>query len=636
MEVTHPATREWAVSGDLSLEAKEQIRQATDIVDLVGHYLQLQRKGRGYVALCPWHDDTRPSLQVNPERQSWKCWVCDDGGDVFSFLMKIEGIGFREALEMLAERAGITLKPRRRAARADSTGSPAEPEAPERTTLLRAMAWAGQQYHRCLLDSPEAEPARRYLDDRGVSPESVERFQLGFAPDRPGWILDRAEGSVARAKVLEAIGILVRRDDGSQYDRFRGRLLFTICDAQGRPVGLGGRVLPELGTTSPAKYINSPETPLFSKSRLLYGLDLAKQAMRRTRTALVMEGYTDCIMAHQHGFEDAVAVLGTALGPQHVQILRRYADRVILVLDGDEAGQRRTNEVLELFVAQQVDLRILTLPAGSDPCEYLKDHGAEAFGRLLETESLDAVEHAIRAATAGVDLASDVHGASQALEKVLGVLARAPRSVGEAAFREAKVVSRLARDFGVPEAEVHRRLGQLRRRAESSHRVPAEVVPSDEAPLRLETIHAASPIECELIELLLTFPQLLPAARNVFAPGDFVVGACRRIYEVFCRLDDEGTEPSADRLLLEFDEPAMKSLLVGLSQSDRTSELTSPEAVLEELIEQFQRKQTDRQLPVQTAAMNDEGLDESQKMDLLRKTIEQLRARHGISGPTDG
>jgi len=401
-------TRELTVSGG-SFDVKERVKQAVDIVDLVGSHIQLRRQGRNYVGLCPWHDDSRPSLQVNPERQSFKCWVCDIGGDVFSFVMKIEGVEFREALEMLADRAGIELeklKPRPRVRLAASAepaadGQTAEPEAAEtvaagidKRTLLQAAAWAEKQYHRCLLENPAAEPARRYLRERGISDESIERFGLGFSPLDRDWILQQAAASDAaqrnrRMKTLEAVGVLVvPSEGGGPFDRFRGRLMFSIRDGQGRPVGFGGRVLPEerkgdksnlperpegcLAQIKPvpfsqpithrAKYINTPETPLFTKSKLLYGLDLARDTLRKTRTALVMEGYTDVIVAHQHGFTNAVAVLGTALGESHVRLLKAHADRIVLVLDGDEAGMHRANEVLELFVAQQADLRILTLP----------------------------------------------------------------------------------------------------------------------------------------------------------------------------------------------------------------------------------------------------------------------------------
>jgi len=640
MEVTLEAIKEPTVSGGFSLDTKEQVRQAIDIVDLVGSYVPLRRQGRGYVALCPWHDDTRPSLQVNPERQSFKCWVCDIGGDVFSFVMKMENVEFREALEMLAERAGIELAPRRR----ESTGSGPPPDSPEakardKKTLYRAMAWAEGQYHRALVNSPEAEPARQYLKERGLSSKSIERFHLGFAPAGADWILRQAEGGTSPRQVLEAIGVLVSRGDGTQYDRFRGRLLFSIRDAQGRPVGFGGRVLPEVDCATPAaKYVNSPETLLFTKSRLLYGLDAAKEAIRhdKDRAVLVMEGYTDVIMAHQHGFENAVAVLGTALGPQHVQILKRFADRVVLVLDGDEAGQKRAAEVLELFVAQEVDLHILTLPEASDPCEFLQERGADAFRDLLHGEAVDALEHALRTVTQGVDLAGDVHGASQALDRMVALLAKAPRPTGQNRFREEKILSRLATSFGVGEADIRARLTQLRRREHKPvHASRAESSPREPV-ARLEELHQRAPSQCELVELIVAFPQLLAEARQVFTAQQMTEPPLRRIYETSCRLADEGELPNFDRLMLEFDQAGIKSLLVELEASPRVEDITDPVSLLKELIEQHKRIESRKRHPSQLAALKNQGLDESQKQELLRSVMEELRARHGISGPTDG
>ena len=247
-------------------------------------------------------------------------------------------------------------------------------------------------------------------------------------------------------------------------------MLFSIRDAQARPVGFGGRVLPDVATITPAKYVNSPETPLFTKSKLLYGLDLARQSIRKNGAALVMEGYTDVIVAHQYGFDNAVAVLGTALGADHIKILKHYTDRIILVLDGDEAGQRRTNEVLELFVAEQVDLRILTLPEGLDPCDFLHQKGAAAFAELLANSAVDALEHAFATVTRGVDVDRDVHGASRALERLISIVAKAPRlradTTGEDRFREEKILQRLAAWFRVDENEVRRRLTALRRRSQ--------------------------------------------------------------------------------------------------------------------------------------------------------------------------
>ncbi|MBA3483941.1 MAG: DNA primase, partial [Pirellulales bacterium] len=390
-------------------DAKEQVRQAIDIVDLVGGYMALRRQGRGYVGLCPWHDDSRPSFQVNPDRQSFKCWVCDIGGDVFSFIMKAENLEFREALEILAERAGVSLAPVARPA--DGAENPFD-----RRNLLRAMAWAEDQFHQCLLRSPAAEPARRYLADRGINDASIAAFHVGFSPNEWDWMLNRGAAANWTPAVLERVGLIGKRDGGGYYDRFRGRLMFSIRDARSRPIAFGGRVLPEFARDNDAKYVNSPETPLFNKSSELYALDAARDGIAKEKCVLVMEGYTDVIMAHQHGVNHAVAVLGTALGEKHVPLVRRFTDSITLVLDGDAAGQSRTMGILDnllaLFVAHEIDLKILSLPEGADPCDVIRSHGSEPF-RLLLAQSVDALEHKIIAVTKGLAPGAAAHRSAQ-------------------------------------------------------------------------------------------------------------------------------------------------------------------------------------------------------------------------------
>jgi DNA primase len=643
MDFAPHATETLTVSFGSSSDVKEQVRQAIDIVDLVGSYVQLRRQGRGYVALCPWHDDTRPSLQVNPERQSFKCWVCDIGGDVFSFLMKMEGVEFREALEMLAERAGVPLERIRPAAAASAAPSGTL----DKQTLYKAAAWVEQKYHECLLGAPEAEPARRYLQERGITPQSSERFHLGFSPPGRDWILQQAGGDAGRAKVLEAIGVLARPSGGGGlYDRFRGRLLFSIRDVQGRPVGLGGRILPELASaTNPAKYLNSTETPLFTKNRLLYGLDVARDAVRKGRVALVMEGYTDVIVAHQFGFDHAVAVLGTALGENHVRILKRFADRIVLVLDGDEAGQKRANEVLELFIAQQVDLHVLTLPDGLDPCDLLLQRGSEALAELLAGRAVDALEHAFQAATRGVDLDRDVHASTQALERLVGVVAKAPRlqpdTTRDDRLREAKFLQRLAVMFRVDEAEIRRRLTALRRQgaAKGSSTSPADRPASSRSALG----PASTPAEWlpaweeELLAVLLAIPERWPAARARL--GEKSAGdACRLIFETGYRLLDGGVTPTFERLMLELDDANSKSLLVALDEHGRAkvSRWADAEAEFAKLLAGFLGKEVAQRRPVHNVALRERQLDSSQEMDLLKDIIQQERNRQGISAPTDG
>ncbi len=462
------------------------------------------------------------------------------------------------------------------------------------------MAWAEQQYHECLLRDSEAEPARRYLEARAISGESVEKFRLGYSPNRWDWLLRRAGAAGLDAKLLESVGLLVPAEGRSGYDRFRGRVLFSIRDVQGRAIGLGGRVLPESGSTSPAKYINSPETPLFRKSEHLYGLDVARDAVRRSGVAVVMEGYTDVIMAHQCGFDSAVAVLGTALGPRHVQVLKRFANQIVLVLDGDEAGQRRTNEVLDLFVSENVDLRIATLPDDLDPCEFLLERGADAFREVLQSRAVDALEHAFQVATRGIDLAHDIHRATEALEGLVGMLAKAPRLRPDSGsvdrFREERMLQRLAASFRVPERDIRERLTALRRGAARRETPNRRMDP----PARGASREAAGdkPLDMwqrGLLELLIRYPECLAAARVAVRPGELVSASARVIYEAMERIDDSGDPLTFDRLMLEFDDPALKSLLVELDDAASRKKMASPGVVLEEWIRNFQSERTEQQ-----------------------------------------
>lgn len=605
-----------------AFDVKEQIKRAIDIVDLVGESVPLRREGRAYKGLCPWHDDSRPSLHVNPERQTFRCFVCNIGGDIFTFVEKRESVTFREALGILAERAGITLAP--------GKGGPSADEADERRRMFQAAAWAEQQFHDCLQKAAEAEPARRYLSERGITDESIRRFRLGFVPNEWDWLQRRARAASIAPATLEKIGLARPRQNGpGHYDFFRGRVLFSIHDLQGRPAAVGGRVLPGLTDPNTAKYINTSETPLFSKSRMLYALDMAKDAISRSRTAIVMEGYTDVVIAHQCGIENAVAVLGTALGEQHIGILRRFADQVLLVLDGDAAGRRRADEILELFVSAQLDLRILTLPDDLDPADFLLARGAAAFQDLLGT-AVDALEHKLRILTSGVDAQSSIGQIQRAQEEMLRILAKAPRPTDSSAhLREAQILSRLAQRFRVGEVALRDRLRALREKANRPRAAATTASPEPPAPLPKPGI--AEKAEQELLEIVLQSPQWVHVIAEQLPPAVWRCSRRRAVFSVCCRLTAAEVQPTVDRLLLEIDDAQLKTLIIELDDLQKLRPRPDPEGEVTRLLAMIRNPSA-----VSPRVLRPTPSDANMNEEELLRIIERGRLRHGISSPTDG
>jgi len=616
--------------------AKEQVRSRTDIVELIGRHLDLRRQGRIYVGRCPWHDDRRPSLQVNPDRQTWKCWVCDIGGDVFSFVMKREGCDFAEALRLLAERAGISLAP---AAKKAAPGSP-----DDKATLYQCCEWAARQFQSYLREADGAQAARAYLAERTISPASVERFQIGFSPNDWTWLLDRARNTPYSAKVLEAVGLVGQSDrTGNYYDRFRGRVIFPIRDTQGRTIAFGGRILPGSSDVSAAKYVNSPETRLYSKSDTLYALDLVRDRISKSRALTVVEGYTDVILCHQHGVEDVVACCGTALGERHIRLLKRFADTVYLVLDGDAAGQARTNDILELFVAAQMDLRILTLPEELDPAEFMEAYGGEAFRALL-SGAVDALEHKIRTATRGIDLVRDTHRANVALEEILTTIARGmPADAADpSGLRAKQILARVARQFALDEGDVRGRFQALRRTVKSRPPVPEDAAPPTERTYRLDDL---APAECELVRLLAAYPELAPTALAEISEADLASETAKVVLALYRQLEENGHSLDFVSVLTAVEAPELKNLLVAIDEDEaRRSErqarrgeaIADPATRLRETIGCFRRLHLERERRQLEHALAANLIPKEQEVDVFDQIVRAKRQQQGISAPTDG
>lgn len=615
-------------------DAKEQIRQKVDIVDLVGSSISLKRSGRGYVGLCPWHDDSKPSMQVNPERQTWKCWVCDIGGDIFSFAMKRDGLDFVEALKMLAERAGIRLD--------DGNRKRIEPGSPEdKNTLFQCCEWAAKQFHEYLLRSEGAEVARNYIEERAITPASVEKFKIGFAPDQWSFLTDRAKTTPFSPAVLDACGLLIKNEEkGRTYDRFRGRVMFPIHDSQGRTIAFGGRIIPNLAKEDAAKYINSPETKLFSKSEQLYALEIARHSVQKSRSITVVEGYTDVIMCHQYGVDDVVAVLGTALTERHIPLLRRFADTVNLVLDGDEAGQRRTNDILEIFVAANMDLRILTLPEEFDPAEFLVERGGEAFRELM-AGAVDALEHKIRVATRGIDLVRESHKANLALEEILATISRGlPQgTLDTTALRANQLLSRLAREFRLEIGDVRERFMQLRK--DGAHKTPSRPIAIDgtEAAERTFRLADFSPRENELLELFVLHCELAPTALSEVAEDDLSADGAKLLFRTYRQLEEAGESLEFQFVLAQIEEPSLKNLLVQLDDVATKKQAKvnlDPATRMRSVISKFQQHHVQRQLRETEAKLEQNHFNPEEEVDVLKSMIAAQRRQQGIIAPTEG
>ncbi|PEN06697.1 DNA primase [Longimonas halophila] len=346
----------------------DEIRSTVDIVDVVSDYVRLKRSGQSYKGLCPFHDENTPSFHVNPEDNLYYCFGCQKGGDVFSFVQEMEGVGFVESARWLAERTGVSLPQ-----------SEAEEEAAShREAIYQALRIAGRFFYRQRTQSERGAPARRYLSERDFDADTLKTFGVGYAPDSWDALLTAAQEEHLKPEILHDAGLIIERNAGDgYYDRYRGRVIFPIFSHIGKVVGFAGRIL-DADADQP-KYINSPETEVYHKSDVLYGLYQGKQAIRREKEVWVVEGYTDVMALHQAGIEHAVATCGTALTPSHVQMLDRYAQRVILLFDGDEAGGRAARSGLKTVLSEGLGAYAVTLPAGHDPDSYVKEHGADAL-----------------------------------------------------------------------------------------------------------------------------------------------------------------------------------------------------------------------------------------------------------------
>ncbi|HGE70071.1 TPA: DNA primase [Candidatus Poribacteria bacterium] len=502
-------------SGLVPENIKEEIKSRCDIVDIISEYVSLKQRGKNFVGLCPFHDDTKPSLYVSRDLQIFKCFACDSAGDVFAFLMKYQKITYPEALKALAERCGITLP---------STYDSKESKISEE--LKNLNKFAVQYYQKMLFDNSLGNQALTYLKKRGIDDNIIASFKLGYS--LPNWdsFLNAGKKAGFSEKILLTGGfILEGKKQGNYYDRFRGRIMFPIFDVKGEPIAFGGRII-EAGE-SDAKYINSPETPLYTKSKNLYNLNMAQRAIQKEGFALLVEGYMDAISCFQAGFTNVVASLGTSLTDSHVKLIKRYTDEVIIAYDSDKAGAEASARGMNLLIKADVRVRMLTIPSEKDPDDFIRENGADAFRKLISS-AVDLVEYKIDRINKqiGIDTAE---GKKKAVDDLVSTLA----SMGNLVQRS-EYVKKSAERLNIEEEYIWQQLSKIG--------AGKNIAKSTQPTIKTSSKQTARErIERLLIECLIQCPKLVSKTKHL-KKEDFTNSCHIELMELLWNNIDESKE----------------------------------------------------------------------------------------------
>jgi DNA primase len=539
-------------------DAKEQVRARMGIADLVERYVKLKPAGRNLKGLCPFHKEKTPSFIVTPDRGTFHCFGCGKGGDIFAFLQEIEAVDFREALQMLAEETGVQL--------ASASRPPYETEQPQngpsKSEAYRIHQIAMRYYYECIRGN---EAAVKYFKSRGLRAETVREFMLGYAP--AGW--NNLTGFMSSKGVdpaaLVGCGLALQKEGGRPYDRFRERVMFTLFDAGGRPIAFAGR---GLEPDSQPKYLNSPETNIYRKSRTLYGLHKALPFIKERNQVLVVEGYMDFLSLYEAGVRHAVATSGTALTAEHAQMMRRYVSQAVLVFDGDSAGVQAALRGVAVLMPANLDVRVILLPEGQDPDSYIRSAGNTAFEDLVN-RAQDGFSFVLENAVSanGVDTA---HAKSAVLDAIVPLIDSTRDNVVRA-----DCVKRTAERIGVGEPLVVQRLAPNGRRQSSAPSAPS--VP--EQPY-------ASRLEGHFIHLLISHPELIPEAAEYIRPETLTDNFDNQLYSMILGVYEH--DSTLEGLLNATEDSEMKRVISSLLAVQEPS--PQPDEELAHVIIELQKK----------------------------------------------
>jgi DNA primase len=591
----------------------EEVRSRADLVEIVAEQTPLKRSGRTFRGPCPLHGGEGPNFSVDPAKNVYKCFVCGEGGDLFSFPMKRFGMNFTEAVRWVADRVGVVIPETEKR----------RPEEDPNSELYEANAFASEWFRGRLLDPQEGREAREYLSGRGIDGAVCERFGIGWAPERWSGLVDAAAAHGIRQDVLLELGLIKSRSQTGRepYDAFRGRVIFPIEALSARVVAFGGRILGEVEEHIP-KYLNSPESRIYHKGELLYGLRASRGAIRREESALVVEGYMDFVSLVAHGLENVVAPLGTAMTHQQAELLARYTRRVILLFDSDTAGLKATFRAADELLRAGVEVLVATLPDGEDPDSLVRKGGAAALKRYLH-DAVDVLERKIQILERKAYFSS-IAGKRRAVDRLLETV----RATGDEVLRGI-YIARIAERTGVPaetiEREVTAGARADRRPAPRSKESGGERAPDREAPFRATQLGA----ERNLLILLLRDEQWIERAAERLGPEDFHDPTYREIFAELLNLHAEGQSREGGDWLLALSSPVSERAQELLGDPEGWN-LLHPNRFFEENLRDIEaRNQRARLAEIDREV---EGADGPRQAELLRekRELRQAMERSGV------
>lgn len=572
------------MSGRIPEETIQQIKKGIDIADVIGDYVQLKKQGRNYFGLCPFHGENSPSFSVSPEKQIYHCFGCGAGGNAFTFLMEIDQIPFQEAAMKLAERASVDLH-------ISSSESEHPTKTDEHADLYEAHELMAKFYRHLLLNTEEGSEALAYLHERGFTNEDIDRFQIGWAVPQPEFTVNVLQKRGFSAERMEAAGLIVRNEESGRYfDRFRGRIMFPLHDQKGRVAGFSGRAF----NGGQPKYLNSPETPIFHKSNLLYHFSAAKTAIKKKKQFILFEGFADVIAAVRSGFQQSVAVMGTSLTEEHIRQLKRLADQAVICYDGDKAGLNAAFKAADMLAQHDLNVKVTVLPEQLDPDEFIKQKGADAFSAYITDSSLTLMAFKMDYLKRGKNLRDDEQK-FRYIEEVLTEIAGLKKAVERDHY-----LRRLADEFSLSlqalqEQEKALFLKKRPTQKESKAKDKEKAVPDfsqRERPIRQYPRHETA--ERRLIAHMLASPEIAERVRFMLEGDPFSIDEHQALFTYLLGFYEDAEEPDMASFLSVLQDEKLRRLAVDISLTTVTSDPGEEE--LRDYVKEIQKQHRRREI----------------------------------------